>query len=410
MTKTMTALALAATLAAGLSTGAHATTWNTLDGAAPLIIGHRGASGYRPEHTLASYAAAIQLGANYIEPDLVLTSDGVLIARHEPMLDSTTDVASKFGADRMQTRMLDGVSTTAYYADTFTLAEIKTLNAVQTRGRTVDYTKNTTAYDSNTTIPTLAEVITLAKAQSQATGRTIGIYPELKHSTYMQGVSLAAGRSATYFEDTLVSTLHAAYGNTRNAPVFIQSFETANLKYLNGQTDIKLVQLVDADDVNPNGTMSLVAPYKQPYDIVAAGGSTTFEDLLNEAGLAAVAKYADGIGPWKPYLVKTVDPTVLGNGNINDRTVVGSTGVIEAAHAAGLLVHTWTFRNDASGYGFADPQAEMAYYMRLGVDGVFTDFADTGVAALQAAAVPEPGTWALMLGGAALLAGRRRRN
>jgi len=418
MTPIRNRLALAAGIAASLISvpAAQATpaAWpNTLNNATPLVIGHRGASGYRPEHTLASYAAAIQMGADYIEPDLVLTRDGVLIARHEPVLDGTTNVGTIFGADRKSTRMLDGVQTTAYFADTFTLAEIKTLQAVQTRGRTVDYSRNQTAFDSDLSIPTLAEVISLAKTQSQATGRTIGIYPELKHSTYTQGVSLAQGRSATYFEDTLISTLHAAYGNNSAAPVFIQSFEVGNLQYLNGLTTIKLVQLVDADDVNADGSMSLVAPYDKPYDFAASGDPRSFADLLTPAGLAFVKSYADAIGPWKPYLVKTVadgiDRNADGVININDRAVIGSTGVIENAHAAGLLVHTWTFRNDASGYGFADPQAEMAYYMRLGVDGVFTDFPDTGVAALQAAAVPEPQTWALLLGGVALLGALQRR-
>ena len=417
MTSIRRHLALATGITAAItllaSPAARATTWNTLDGAAPIVIGHRGASGYRPEHTLASYALAIQQGAHYIEPDLVLTKDGVLIARHEPILDGTTDVAAKFGADRKSTRMLDGVQTTAYFADTFTLAEIKTLQAVQTRGRLVDYSTNQTAYDNDRSIPTLDEVISLAKAQSQATGRTIGIYPEVKHSTYSRAVSLAAGRPATYFEDTLVATLHAAYGNTGAAPVFIQSFEVSNLQYLNTQTDIKLVQLVDADDVNPDGSMSLVAPYDRPYDQAERGRTLSFADLVSDVGLRMVATYADGIGPWKPYLVKTVADGIDrdGNGtiNINDRRVDGSTGVIEAAHAAGLLVHTWTFRDDASGYGFADPQAEMAYYMQLGVDGVFTDFPDTGVAALQAAAVPEPQTWALLLGGVAALGALQRR-
>ncbi|MDP2834920.1 MAG: glycerophosphodiester phosphodiesterase family protein [Pseudomonadota bacterium] len=385
---------------AGLNADA-ALAWNTLNGQAPIVIGHRGASGYLPEHTLESYAKAIAQGANYIEPDLVMTRDGVFIARHEPILDGTTNVASVFGAERKTTRMLDGVSTTAYFADTFTLAEIKTLGAVQARA------SRDQSYNGLYKIPTLDEVISLAKAHG------VGIYPELKHSTYMKTQSVANGYSETYFEDALVAKLHAAYGNSANAPVFIQSFETANLKYLNGQTDIKLVQLVDADDVNADGSMSLVAPYAQPYDIVAAGGATTFADLLTPAGLAEIATYADGIGPWKPYLVKTVDDgfdrTGDGNLNINDRRVDGSTGVIEAAHAAGLLVHTWTFRNDASGYGFADPKDEMAYYFGLGVDGVFTDFPDTGVAAL-AAAVPEPETYALMLAGLGLVGFAARRN
>jgi len=383
---------------------APAMAWNTLNGESPIVIGHRGATGYLPEHTLESYALAIQQGANYIEPDLVLTKDGVLIARHEPMLDGTTDVAAKFGADRMRTRMVDGVSTTAYFAQDFTLAEIKTLGAVQARGN------RDQSFNGQYQIPTLDEVIALAKANSVNTGRTVGIYPEIKHSTFH-----AEGFGANTIENALVSTLHAAYGNTANAPVFIQSFETANLKYLNGQTNIKLVQLVDADDVNANGSMSLVAPYAQPYDIVLAGGSTTFADLLTPAGLAEIATYADGVGPWKPYLVKTVDDGVDRDGNgaitINDRRVDGSTGVIEAAHAAGLLIHTWTFRNDASGYGFANPQAEMAYYFNLGVDGVFTDFPNTGVAALAAAAVPEPESYAMLLAGVAVLGawGRKRK-
>jgi glycerophosphoryl diester phosphodiesterase len=379
----------------GAINASPALAWNTLDGLAPIVIGHRGASGYLPEHTLESYALAIQQGANFIEPDLVMTSDGHFIARHEPMLDSTTDVASKFGAERKTTRMVDGVSTTAYFADTFTLAEIKTLRAVQPRAN------RDQSHNGLYEIPTLDEVIVLAKSKG------VGIYPELKHSTYMAGVF-----GANVFEDKLVSTLHAAYGNTSAAPVFIQSFETANLKYMNGQTNIRLVQLVDADDVNADGSMSLVAPYAQPYDIVAAGGSTTFADLLTAAGLAEIATYADGIGPWKPYLLKTVADGIDRNGDgdvdINDRRVDGSTGVIEAAHAAGLLVYTWTFRNDASGYGFANPQEEMEHYLKLGVDGVFTDFPDTGVAAV--AAVPEPETYALMLAGLGLVAWRRRRH
>ena len=402
LTLSAVTLAFASLLAAP---SAHA-AWNTLDGAAPIVIGHRGAAGYRPEHTLEGYALAIAQGANFIEPDLVMTKDGVLIARHEPILDGTTDIASKFGADRKSTRNLDGVATTAYFAQDFTLAEIKTLRAVQSgAGRDP-------SYNGQYAIPTLDEVISLAKAKSIETGRSIGIFPEIKHSTFHAGTF-----GANVFETKLVSTLHAAYGNSGNAPVFIQSFESANLQYLNSQTNIKLVQLIDADDVRADGSMSLVAPYAQPYDFVTGGDPRTFADLLSTAGLAFVKSYADGIGPWKPYLVTTVadgvDRTGNGSLSINDRRVDGSTGVIEAAHAAGLLVHAFTFRNDASGYGFADPQAEMQYYFSLGVDGLFTDFPDTGVAALAAAAaaVPEPQSWALMLGGVGLLGvwARRRR-
>jgi glycerophosphoryl diester phosphodiesterase len=367
--------AAAAALVAGC--GGDDDEFATLDGNAPLVIGHRGASGYLPEHTLEGYRLAIDQGADFIEPDLVMTKDGVLIARHEPMLDSTTDVATKFPASRMSTRLVDGVSTTAYFANDFTLAEIKTLGAVQARaGRP-------TAYDGLYKIPTLDEVIALARSASDKAGRTIGIYPEIKHSTFMAGIF-----GLHVIEDALLAALHASYGDSADAPVFIQSFEVSNLQYLNGKTSLRLIQLVDADDVKADGSMSLVAPYRQPYDFVVAGDPRLFSDLLTDAGLDFVKTYADGIGPWKPYLVKTVDDGVDRNGDgqltITDRRVDGSTGVLERAHARGLAVHTWTFRNDASGYGFADPKAEMTYYMRLGLDGVFTDFPDTGVAALAA--------------------------
>jgi glycerophosphoryl diester phosphodiesterase len=347
----------------------------TLNGKAPLVIGHRGASGLLPEHTLEAYKLAIEQGADFVEPDLVMTKDNGLIARHEPMLDGTTDVAAKFPASRMSTRMLDGLSTTAYFANDFTLAEIKTLGAVQARaGRPAEF-------NGLYKVPTLDEVIALAKAESTRVGRTVGIYPEIKHSTYMAGVF-----GANVFEDALVAKLHAAYTNTADAPVFIQSFEVSNLQYLRTKTTMKIIQLVDADDVKADGTMSLVAPYRQPYDFVVKGDARLFSDLLTPAGLDFVKTYATGIGPWKPYLATTVDDGVDRNGDgkvtINDRKVIGSTGVIEAAHARGLMVHTWTFRNDASGYGFADPKAEMQFYMKLGVDGVFTDFPLTGVEAL----------------------------
>lgn len=350
----------------------------TLDGRLPLVNAHRGASGELPEHTLEAYKRAIEQGADFVEPDLVLTKDGVMVARHEPMLDSTTDVAAKFPSSRMSTKNVDGVATTAYFASDFTLAEIKTLRAVQSRGG------RPTEFNGLYAIPTLDEVIALVKTESSKAGRTVGIYPEIKHSTFHATV---VQFGANVFEDKLVATLHTAWGNTAAAPVFIQSFEVSNLQYLNTRTEIRLVQLIDADDVKDDGSLSLVAPYHKPYDFVVRNDPRSFADLVTPAGLSFVKTYADGIGPWKPYLVKTVNDGVDRTGDgvitIHDRRVDGSTGVIEQAHARGLLVHTWTFRNDASGYGFADPKAEMAYYMRLGADGVFTDFPATGVAARE---------------------------
>jgi len=362
----------------------HQEHWDQIK-TGPIVIGHRGAAGYRPEHTIEGYALAIEMGVDFIEPDLVLTKDGQLIARHEPMIGGTTDVAShpEF-ADRKTTRMVDGVETNDWFASDFTLKEIKTLRAIQTRGRDKQY-------DGLFQIPTLDEVIALAKSKSEQTGRSIGIYPEIKHSTYHANLKNAKGKplfGLNVFENKLLKKLHKAYGNSACAPVFIQSFEVSNLQYLSRKTDIQLVQLLDADDVNTDGSISLVPPYKQPYDFVVKGDQRTFADLLTNEGLDFVKSYADAVGPWKPYLVKTVDDGIDRNGDgkitINDRRVDGSTGVVELAHDKGLLVHTWTFRNDASGYGFTDPKQEITYYFDLGVDGLFTDFADTGVAGRDA--------------------------
>ncbi len=259
------------------------------------------------------------------------------------------------------------------------MAEIKTLRAVQPlAGRDQSFNG---LYE----VPTFQEVIDLAKAQSAATGRTIGIYPETKHPTFHDGLGLS-------LEEPLLAALTAAGWNNSNAPVFIQSFEVSNLRELNGKTHVRLVQLIDADDVNPDGSLSLVPPYAQPYDFVVSGDPRTFADLLTAEGLAFVRTYADGIGPWKPYLLRTkiYDPNNDGNPDerngdarvdIRDREVVGDTGVISAAHRAGLLVHAFTFRNDASLYGFLDAVSEYETYFALGVDGLFSDFSNTAVAA-----------------------------
>lgn len=356
--------------------------FKTLSGDAPLVIAHRGASGSFPEHTLEAYKAAIDQGADFVEPDLVMTKDGVMIARHEPMLDGTTDVATVF-PDRKTTKNVDGEPTTAYFASDFTLAEIKTLRAIQPNGA------RSKAYDGKFSIPTLDEVIALAKTEGAKLGRTVGIYPEIKHSTF-HAIDVKFGQNV--FEDKLVKTLHDAYGNVATAPVFIQSFEVSNLQYLNTKTNMKLVQLIDAYDVLDDGSIQVDTtaynPWRQPYDFVVKKDARTFKDLVTASGLDFIKTYADGVGPWKPYLVKTVNDKVdrTGDGKITaaDRRVDGSTGVIELAHQKGLLVHTWTFRGDG-GYdlGFKDVKTEIEYYIKLGIDGVFSDFPAAGVAALK---------------------------
>lgn len=353
----------------------------TLSGRAPLVLGHRGTAGRRPEHTLESYRYAIELGADFVEPDLVSTKDGVLIARHEPMIGGTTDVASHTEfADRKTTKVLDGVSVTDWFASDFTLAEMKTLRAIQpTASRPQQFNG---LYE----IPTFEEIILLVKTESAARGRTVGVYAETKHPTFHDSLGLS-------LEEPLLASLTSAGWNRADAPVFIQSFEVSNLKELNTRTEVKLVQLIDADDVKPDGSLSLVAPYAQPYDFVVSGDPRTFADLLTPAGLASVHEYADGVGPWKPYLLKTriydsnndgtaEDRNNDGTVNVQDREVVGDTGVVAAAHEAGLFVHPYTFRNDSGLYGFASPAEEYKAFYSLGVDGVFSDFADTARAAL----------------------------
>jgi glycerophosphoryl diester phosphodiesterase len=354
----------------------------TLDGKPALIVGHRGASGTLPEHTLEAYKLAIEHGVDFIEPDLVATKDGVLVARHEPMLSGTTDVATRpeFAA-RKTTRKVDGVDTTDWFAGDFTLAEIKTLRAKQAMA------DRDQSHNGKYEIPTLQQVIDLAKAESARTGRTIGIYPETKHSIFHAAIGLP-------LEDRLLDVLKAAGWTEKNSPVIIQSFETANLKYLRGKTQVRLVQLVDADDVDKDGGIVLAAPFDKPYDFVVTGDKRSFKDLLTAEGLKEIKSYADGVGPWKPYLqpAKQVladdgKPRDLnGDGAIDerDRVLIAPTNVVKDAHAAGLFVHTWTFRSEpkrlASDFK-GDPAAEYKAFFALGIDGLFSDFPEAAVKA-----------------------------
>ncbi|MEC4814577.1 MAG: glycerophosphodiester phosphodiesterase family protein [Scytonema sp. PMC 1069.18] len=348
---------------------------NTLNGQAPLVIGHRGASGELPEHTLEAYKLAIERGADFIEPDLVSTKDGVLIARHEPNLINTTDVSTRSEfADRKKVKVIDGVSEEGFWAEDFTLAEIKTLRAVMPQSF------RTQVFNGVFEIPTFEEVINLVKEVEAQTGKKIGIYPETKHPTYHDSIGLS-------LEEPLLATLEKT-DFTDPRRIFIQSFETANLKELNQKTDIPLVQLLDAVDVRDDGTLIET----KPYDFTVSGDARTYADLRTPEGLKEIATYADGIGPWKRMIVsvKTVDkdgdgkPDDLNNdGVINDADKVTTepTTLVQDAHAAGLQVHPYTFRNEdrylASDYN-GNPNKEFEQFIRLGVDAYFTDFPGTG--------------------------------
>lgn len=334
----------------------------------PLVIGHRGASGYLPEHTLESYALAIRLGADYVEPDLVATKDGHLIARHEPNITNTTDVAShpEF-ADRKTTKKVDGFDETGWFASDFTLKEIKTLGALQT------FPERPQQFNGRFKIPTLSEVIELVQRESKRRDRRIGIYPETKHPTYHQGLNLP-------LEGRLVRILDRYDLDKRKSPVFIQSFEQSNLMRLNRMTPVRLVQLVDAFDVDANGVLIYEPPFDRPYDWTVSGDpellSRTFGFFATDEGLEEISTYADGIGPWKKYIVST---------NANNDTLP-PTDLIDRAHEHGLLIHTWTFRSEqsrlANQYN-GNPINEYLQFYELGIDGVFSDFPDDAFAARE---------------------------
>lgn len=320
----------------------------TLDGAPPIIIAHRGASGERPEHTLAAYERAIDQGADYIEPDLVLTRDGVLVARHENAISGTTDVADhpEF-ANRRMTKSIDGVEVTDWFTEDFTAVELRTLRA---RERLPQLRAANSVYDGQFAIPTFEEILELVRAAESRTGRRIGIYPETKHPSYFASIGLP-------HEGTLLEML-ARYGYTHASdPIFIQSFEVGNLIALNTKTELQLIQLVEPDGA--------------PVD----RSDTRYVDMMSDAGLAAIATYADGIGPAKDMLIARGADATLG----------ASTGLVARAHGAGLAVHPWTFR--AENYFLpanlrvgAEPQThgdlagEIRAFIAEGVDGLFSDY------------------------------------
>ncbi|WP_060464893.1 glycerophosphodiester phosphodiesterase [Acinetobacter sp. LMB-5] len=326
-----------------------------------LVVGHRGASALRPEHTLASYQKAIDDGADFIEPDLVSTKDGVLVTRHENEIGGTTNVStlSQF-ADRKTTKNIDGKDLTGWFTEDFTLSELQQLKA---RERIPEFRPANTAYNDLYPVPTLEQVIELAEANYKKTGKIIGLYIETKHPTYFKNQKLA-------MEDTLLKTL-AKYEYTRDiAPVYLQSFEVSNLKYLKDQLGlhktIKHAQIIQLYD----------AKTSQPADFVESGETKTYADLATAQGLKDVAKYANGVGPSKGYIL-----------NFNDSGSVQTTSFITDAHTAGLKVHPYTFRPENNYLPTPlkcsqDKPAERCpsgalkefeAYFKAGVDGVFTD-------------------------------------
>jgi len=296
----------------------------------PLIIGHRGAAGHRPEHTLAGYRLGAEMGADYIEPDLVATKDGVLVARHENEIGSTTDAATKF-PDRKRTRTIDGTSITGWFSEDFTLSELKTLRA---RER-LEFRSH--GWDGQFEVPTFDEVIQLAQQLGVELGRPIGVYPETKHPTYFRTIGLP-------LEDRLLAALDRRGWNTADAPVFIQSFET-NLRDIRPKTTIKLIQLIE-------------------------------RNVPTDEELRTITSYADGIGP-NTRLVIPAAP---------DGTLLPPNDLVARAHAAGLLVHVWTLRSEPvflSRSYLGDPGAEFRQFRDLQVDGMFTDFPDAAARALK---------------------------
>ena len=370
--KQFVAVAVAVMVLAGCG-GNSTAQLPTLDGKPAMVVAHRGASGYVPEQTVEAYAKAIEMGADAIEPDVVSTKDGVLIARHDPNLAFSTDVAQRpeFAA-RKRKLSVDGDMQEGWFAGDFTLAEIKTLGGISTDA------ERPQQYNGQYKIATIQEIIDMIKKS----GRAIAIYPETKNPTFhrQQGLPL---------EDKLLALLTAAGWTERESPVFIQSFEPGSLKYMRSKgSRLKMVQLIDADDVDlKTGALTYAAPYDRPYDWAQAGDKRMFSDMVTPAGLAEIKTYADGIGPWKRYIVSVKGAVdINGDGKVNeaDATTMEPTSLVSDAHKAGLFVHPYTFRNEkrrlAANYK-GDPALEYKQFYALGIDGLFTDFADTALAA-----------------------------
>ncbi len=355
----LAALSCATVILPAMATGAATATASPKPAAEPLVIGHRGASGHRPEHTIAAYGLAARMGADFVEPDLVSTKDHVLVARHENEISATTDVADhpEFLA-RKATKVIEGVTLTGWFTEDFTLAELRTLRAKE---RIPALRQRNTIYDGRYRVPTLRGIIAHVKLLQRELGRPIGIYPETKHPSYFRAIGLP-------LEEPLVAELRAARLDRPWSRVFIQSFEVGNLKALNRRIGVPLVQLLGGKSQRP------------------ADDQRTYAEIATAAGLQGVAKYADGVGPSKDYIVPRDS---FGNS-------LAPTSFVTDAHAAGLLVHPYTFRNEnsflplelrrgADQAAWGNAIAEYEQFFALGVNGVFSDYPDTAVDARDGA-------------------------
>jgi len=445
-TRSLTILSAACTAAlvtaCGGSSSGSGTPFATLDGAEPMVIGHRGLPGLYPEETQPSYEAAADAGADSLEEDLHLTKDCVLVARHNPWLSDNTNISTvaltnatvaarkrtvpgvlvnvtyslaTYGGPAqylsdltdptnqksvLKSLVVDGEDHTGDWSITdFTVAELKQWIG----GTTYDARdQRPTALNGKYPILTMQEIIDIAKAKSAATGRTITVYPESKNPYWnnQQAIANGCGTSNHPFEDAIIKLINDNGLNSKTAPIFVQSFDPASLKYMRAQgLKTRVVQLVDGNDVNyktgemiyqTNDVYNFVDG--RPYSWTLAGDGRYFGDMLTPAGLAEIKTYADGIGPWKPQVMSlTVSPWKATNadgtpytGSLADVNTVTPTSLIANAHKAGLFVHAYTFRNEQkylAGYYKGSPTAEFLTFYRAGIDGVFTDFANTGVAA-----------------------------
>lgn len=344
-----------AALAAPGEPGGGGPSWSG-PGRTTLVIGHRGASGYRPEHTLASYELAARMGADFIEPDLVATRDHHLVARHEPEISGTTDVSTRPEfAGRRRTVQLDGVAVTGWFTHDFTLAELKTLRAVE---RLPQVRQRNTMFDRLFEIPTFDEVLSLRVRLQRELGRTLGVYPETKHPTYFRQLGLP-------LEEPLAAALRRSGLDRSDAPAFVQSFEAANLRDLHTRIRLRTPKVF------------LTGAAGSPYN-----DTRSYADYLTPAGLAELRAFVRGIGPDKAQIIPRLADGTLGT----------PTPLVANAHAAGLVLHPYTFRaenqflpadyrvgTDPNAYGRAID--EQITFLRAGIDGLFTDQADIGVLA-----------------------------